>query len=159
MRSEEADRQLQTPASKLPSSSKPLRVTRPANTYIVQISYRSEHRQLAADVANAIAQSYLQHSYEIRYKATAGLSQFMEKQLEELRAKMEKSSEAVARFERELNVINPEEKTSILTARLLDLNKNYTEAQTDRVAKEAAYRSVEERSLTPPPSRRRRAKR
>jgi polysaccharide biosynthesis transport protein len=122
---------------------KPLRVTRPANTYIVQISYRSEHRQLAADVANAIAQSYLQHSYEIRYKATAGLSQFMEKQLEELRAKMEKSSEALARFERELNVISPEEKTSILTARLLELNKNYTEAQTDRVAKEAAYRSVE----------------
>jgi len=122
---------------------KPLRVTRPANTYILQISYRSEHRQLAADVANAIAQSYLQHSYEIRYKATAGLSQFMEKQLEELRAKMEKSSEALQRFERELNVINPEEKTSILTARLLELNKNYTESQTDRVAKEAAYRSVE----------------
>ena len=122
---------------------KPLRVTRPANTYILQISYRSEHRQLAADVANAIAQSYLAHSYEIRYKATAGLSQFMERQLEELRAKMEKSSEALQRFERELNVINPEEKTSILTARLLELNKNYTEAQTDRVAKEAAYRSVE----------------
>ena len=126
---------------------KPLRVTRPANTYILQISYRSENRQLAADVANAIAQSYLQHSYEIRYKATASLSQFMERQLEELRAKMEKSSEALTRFERELNVINPEEKTSILTARLLELNKNYTEAQTDRVAKEAAYRSVENGSF------------
>lgn len=126
---------------------KPLRVTRPANTYILQISYRSEHRQLAADVANAIAQSYLAHSYEIRYKATAGLSQFMERQLEELRAKMEKSSEALTKFERELNVINPEEKTSILTARLMELNKNYTEAQTNRVAKEAAYRSVESGSL------------
>ncbi|MEO8098512.1 MAG: polysaccharide biosynthesis tyrosine autokinase, partial [Acidobacteriota bacterium] len=126
---------------------KPLRVTRPANTYILQISYRSEHRQLAADVANAIAQSYLAHSYEIRYKATASLSQFMERQLEELRAKMEKSSEALGRFERELNVINPEEKTSILTARLLDLNKNYTAAQTDRVGKEAAYNSVEDGSM------------
>ncbi|MEP6963019.1 MAG: GumC family protein, partial [Acidobacteriota bacterium] len=126
---------------------KPLRVTRPANTYILQISYRSEHRQLAADVANAIAQSYLAHSYEIRYKATASLSQFMERQLEELRAKMEKSSEALGKFERELNVINPQDKTSILTARLLDLNKNYTAAQTDRVGKEAAYNSVEGGSL------------
>jgi capsular exopolysaccharide synthesis family protein len=122
---------------------KPLRVTRPANTYILQIGYRSEHRQLAADVANAIAQSYLSHSYEIRYKATASLSQFMERQLEELRAKMETSSAGLAKFERELNVINPEEKTSILGARLLELNKNYTEAQEDRVGKEAAYRSVE----------------
>jgi capsular exopolysaccharide synthesis family protein len=121
---------------------KPLRVTRLPNTYILQISYRSQHRQLAADVANAIAQSYLAHSYDIRYKATAGLSQFMERQLEELKAKMEKSSEALARFERELNVINPEEKTSILTARLLELNSDYTKAQTDRVRKEAAFRSV-----------------
>jgi len=121
---------------------KPLRVTRPPNTYILQVSYRSEHRQLAADVANAIAQSFLAHSYEIRYKATAGLSQFMERQLEELKAKMEKSSEALIRFERELNVINPEEKTSILTARLLELNSDYTKAQTDRVRREAAFQSV-----------------
>ncbi len=71
----------------------------------------------------------------------------MERQLEELRAKMEKSSEALTKFERELNVINPEEKTSILTARLMELNKNYTEAQTNRVGKEAAYRSVESGSM------------
>jgi succinoglycan biosynthesis transport protein ExoP len=130
-----------------PIELKPLRVTRPPNTYILQISYRSEHRQLAADVANAIAQSYLAHSYEIRYKATASLSDFMERQLEELKAKMEKSSAALAQFERELNLINPEEKTSILTARLLELNSEYTKAQADRVNKEAAYNSVQTGSL------------
>ena len=130
-----------------PMELKPLRVTRPPNTYILQISYRSEHRQLAADVANAIAQSYLAHSYEIRYKATASLSEFMERQLEELKAKMEKSSEALAQFERELNLINPEEKTSILTARLLELNSEYTKAQADRVRKEAAFNSVQSGSL------------
>src|SRR5690349_4133230 len=126
---------------------KPLRVTRPPNTYILQISYRSQHRQLAADLANAIAQSYLAHSYQIRYKATASLSEFMERQLEELKAKMEKSSAALAQFERELNLINPEEKTSILTARLLELNSEYTKAQADRVRKEAAFNSVQSGSL------------
>jgi polysaccharide biosynthesis transport protein len=125
----------------------PLKVTRPPNTYILQISYRSQHRLLAADVANAIAQSYLAHSYEIRYKATASLSEFMERQLEELKAKMEKSSAALAQFERELNLINPEEKTSILTARLLELNTEYTKAQADRVRKEAAFNSVDSGSL------------
>ena len=58
---------------------------------------------------------------------------------------MEKSSAALAQFERELNVINPEEKTSILSARLLQLNSEYTKAQADRVKKEAAYNSVQER--------------
>jgi polysaccharide biosynthesis transport protein len=126
---------------------KQLRVTRPPNTYILQISYRSPNRQLAAEVANAIAQSYLAHTYRIRYKATQGLGEFMERQLEELRAKMEKSSAALVQFERELNVINPEEKTSILSSRLLQLNTEFTNAQADRVRKESAYNSVKDGTL------------
>ena len=122
---------------------KHLKITRPPNTYILQISYRSSNRALASDVANEIALSYLAHTYRIRYKATASLSDFMERQLEELKAKMEKSSAAVAQFERELNVINPEQKTSILSARLLELNSEYTKTQADRVKKEAANNSVQ----------------
>jgi capsular exopolysaccharide synthesis family protein len=126
---------------------KHLKVTRPPNTYLLLISYRSANRQLAADVANEIALSYLAHTYRIRYKATAGLSEFMERQIEELHAKMEKSSAALVQFERELNVINPEEKTNITSARLLQLNTEYTNAQGDRVKKEAAYGSVKDGTL------------
>jgi capsular exopolysaccharide synthesis family protein len=126
---------------------KNLKVTRPPNTYLLLISYRSPNRQLAADVANEIALSYLAHTYKIRYKATASLSDFMERQLEELKAQMEKSSSALNQFERELNVINPEEKTSILSARLLQLNEEYTKAQADRVKKEAAYGSIKDGTL------------
>ncbi len=126
---------------------KNLKVTRPPNTYLLLISYRSPNRQLAADVANEIALSYLAHTYKIRYKATASLSDFMERQLEELKAQMEKSSAALNQFERELNVINPEEKTSILSARLLQLNEEYTKAQADRVKKEAAYSSIKDGTL------------
>jgi len=60
---------------------------------------------------------------------------------------MERSSSALNQFERELNVINPEEKTSIISARLLQLNSEYTLAQTDRVKKEAARQSVQTGSL------------
>jgi len=124
-----------------------LRVRRPSNTYLLDISYRSQDRELSADVANAIADSYLQHSYNIRYRAAAGLSTFMERQLEELKAKMERSSSALAEYESELSIINPGEQTNILSARLLDLNSEFTRAQADRVNKEAAYRSVQEGSL------------
>jgi len=126
---------------------KKLKVTRPPNTYLLLISYRSPQPRLAADVANAVARSYVEHTYSIRFKSSASLADFMEKQLEELKAKMERSSSALAQFERELNVINPEEKTSILSARLLQLNTEYTNAQTDRVRKEAAWKSVQSGSL------------
>ncbi len=124
-----------------------LKVTRPPNTYLLLISYRSPDAHLAANVANAVARSYVEHTYSIRFKSSASLANFMEKQLEELKAKMERSSAALAQFERELNVINPEEKTSILSARLLQLNTEYTNAETDRVRKESAYKSVESGSL------------
>src|SRR5437762_5903926 len=137
----------QAEAEDTPVILKNLKVTRPPNTYILNISYQSKDKRLAADVANGIAQSYLEHTYTIRYRASAGLSQFMEKQLEELRAKMERSSAALVQFERELNVINPEEKTNIVSARLLQLNEEYTGAQADRVRREAAFSSVKDGSM------------
>jgi capsular exopolysaccharide synthesis family protein len=126
---------------------KNLKVTRPPNTYILLVSYRSQNRQLASDVANAIADSYRLHTYRIRYKASAGLGEFMEKQLEELRAQMERSSSALVQFERDLSVINPEEKTNIVSARLLQLNEEYTKTQADRMQKEAAFHSVQNGDL------------
>ena len=119
-----------------------LKVTRPPNTYLLLISYRSPDSHLAADVANAIASSYVQHTFNLRVRSSTNLASYMEKELEELRAKMETSTQRLLQFERELNVINPEEKTNILSARLLQLNTEYTNAQADRVRKEAAFNSV-----------------
>ncbi len=137
-----ADKVPSTRSQEAPVKLKQLKVERPPNTYLLLISYRSADPDLASNVANSIASSYILHTYNIRFRASASLSEFMEKQLEELKAKMERSSQALANFERELNVINPEEKTNILSARLLQLNADYTNAQTDRVHKEAAYTSV-----------------
>jgi succinoglycan biosynthesis transport protein ExoP len=134
-------------AEAAPVTLKHLKVTRPPNTYLLQISYRSEDPALAANVANAIAKSYVEHTYNIRFRSASSLSSFMEKQLEELRAKMERSNTALAQFERELNVISPEEKTNILSARLLQLNTDYTNAQSDRLKKEAAFKSVSSGTL------------
>ena len=134
-------------AEAAPVTLKNLKVTRPPNTYLLQVSYRSADPQLAADAANAIAQSFLEHSYNIRLRSSASLSTFMERQLEELKAKMERSSLALEGFERELNMINPEERTNILGSRLLQLNTDYTNAQGERLKRQAAFESVEGGSL------------
>ena len=122
-------------------------MTRPPNTYLLRIVFRSTNARLAADVANGIANSYLDHNYNIRFQSTSGVSHFMEKQMEDLRAKMERSSAALAQFEKELNVIDPEQKTSILSGRLIQLNTEFTSAQAERVRKEAAYNSMKSGSM------------
>ena len=143
----DAARALANRANAAPITLKRLKVDSPRRTYLILVSYRAADPVLAADVSNAIAQSYVEHTFNIRYRSAAGLSVFMEKQMEELKAKVEKSSAALGQFERELNVINPEERTSIISARLLQLNSEYTLAQADRVKKEAARQSVRSGSL------------
>ncbi len=124
-----------------------LRVNRPPNTFLLQISYRSPDRGLSTAVANEIARSYVQHTYDLRYQSAEGLSSFMERQLEQLKAKMEKSSDRLAAFARDLNVADPEQKTAILSSRLVQLNNEYAAAQADRLRKEAAFHSTANGSL------------
>jgi len=124
-----------------------LRVTRPNRTYLLQISYRSPDPRLAADVANAVAKSYVAYTYSLSTKSSTDLSSFMEEQLDELKAKMENSNLALAQFEKDLDVINPEEKTSILSARLMQLNTEYTAAQGDRIRSEAAWNASKSGSV------------
>jgi len=128
--------------SDAPVNLKRLKVDRPPTTYLLNISYRSNDPQLAADVANAIAHSYLDHTFDIRIKSSGAVSAFMQTQLEDLRARMERSSMALTKFEEQLNGINPEDKTNTLAARLLQLNTDYAKAQSDRMSKEAALKSA-----------------
>jgi len=124
-----------------------VRVKRPLGTNLIQISYRSPDPRMASEVANAIAQSYLTHTYSLRFQSSSGLSSFLEKHLDELKAKMEQSNLALAQFEKDLDVVNPDEKTNILSARLLQLNQEYANAQADRVNKEAAWETIKSGSL------------
>jgi succinoglycan biosynthesis transport protein ExoP len=124
-----------------------LKITRPNNTFLILITYRSPDPRRAADFVNAVAESYIEQTYNIRYRASASLATFMTRQIEELRAKMERSSGALATFEKELNMIRPEEINGIVSARLLQLNTEYTTAQGERVKKEAAFQSLKNGQL------------
>lgn len=141
------DPSLQPVLDNAPVKLKKLRINRPPNTFLVQISYRSPDRDLSSAVANDIAKSYIQHTYELRLQTSQGVSEFMERQLEQLKAQMEKSSDKLAAFEKDLNVADPDQKTAILSSRLVQLNSEYTAAEADRLRKEAAFHATQNGSL------------
>jgi succinoglycan biosynthesis transport protein ExoP len=119
-----------------------LKVTHPPNSFIIQISYRSKNPVLAAEIANAIARSYIVEGRELRVQSSLDESAFMESQIAQLKKNMEDSAAALASHERALGVINPAEKTSLMAARLLQLNAQLTEAQEDRMRKEVDYNAI-----------------
>lgn len=124
-----------------------LKVTRVTGTFLLSVTYSSSDRLMAAAIANAVAKSYRDYVYETRYRAAAELSAFMEKQIEELHAKTESSGEKLAAFEQDLGMVNPDQKGTAVSARMIQLNNEFTTAAVERVKKEAALRSVQAGTL------------
>src|SRR5579863_1844120 len=121
-----------------------LKITRPPNTYLIRITYRASDPRVAADVANAIALSYMKHAFDYKDHAFEQVSESIRKELGTLQARMEKSTAALAQFEKELNMVDPEQGSTIQAARLKQLNEEYTKAQADRLKKEAVVKAMQD---------------
>jgi capsular exopolysaccharide synthesis family protein len=126
---------------------KHLKVERSPNTYLLTITYRDEQPQVAADVANGIADSYLRNIFDTRVKEAGRLTSSMEQQLIDLKEKMQSTHNALMVFQRNLGTADPEQKTSVLVARLQALNTESSAAEADRIAKEAVYREARDGTL------------
>src|SRR5205085_2653657 len=77
-----------------------------------------------------------------KYDATSQASGWMEQQLDELKAKVEKSQQALVDYERQNAIVNISDKQSVVEQRLADLSRDLTNAQSDRVQKESLYELV-----------------
>ena len=82
-------RERESPIRNAPIVLKHLKVERNPNTYLFTITYRDRDPRVAADVANAIADSYLRDIFETRIKEAGRLTSSMERQLIDLKEKME----------------------------------------------------------------------
>ena len=70
-------------------------------------------------------------------------SDWLSKQLVDLQMKVETSQEKLVRYQKEHEILGTDEKQNIITAKLDELNKQLTAAESDRMDKEALYRLVE----------------
>jgi capsular exopolysaccharide synthesis family protein len=125
-----------------PIELKRLKVSRPPNTYLIRISYRAASPEVASQVANGIAASLVLHSNNSANRPYAEISALIAKHMAELRARMDRSARLLVQYEKDLNMVDTEQHTTILTARLEQLNTEFTTAQTDRLRKEAIMRAV-----------------
>jgi capsular exopolysaccharide synthesis family protein len=116
-----------------------LSVKRVPNSRLMDVSFESTDPQVAAHVVNAHIENYIEQNFRSRYEATAQASTWLADQLNELKIKVEKSEDARITYERQNQIWTLDDKQNITTQRLADINKELTEAQSDRMKKEALY--------------------
>ena len=115
------------------------------NSRIVDVSFDSTDPKMAADVVNALASEYIQMNFETKFSATTMASEFLAKQIMDLKAKVEKSEEQLVQFSREHDIYDiGGDKQNVILQKLADLNSALTSAQADRIQKESVWKIVQE---------------
>ncbi len=116
-----------------------LGVKRIPNSNLMEVSFESTDPQLAARMVNAHLENYIEQNYRSRYEATTQASRWLAGQLDELKVKVERSENARIEYERQNQIWTVDDKQTMTTQRLGDLNKELTDAQSDRIKKQALY--------------------
>lgn len=120
-----------------------LRVALSPNTRIIEVHYRSADPHMASNVVNTLMQTYVENNYKARFESTMQASDWLTKQLVDLQMKVETDEEKLVRYQKEHEILGTDEKQNIIMSKLDELNKALTEAESDRMDKEALFRLVE----------------
>jgi capsular exopolysaccharide synthesis family protein len=124
-----------------------LNISRLGHTSIIKISVTSPRPELASLIANTLIDRYIEHSFRENFSATEKVSVWLESKLDGLKANLEKSQTRILDLQKDLGVYGIDQTHSVVTASLEDLNKEYAEAEVDRLLKESRLEEV--KSATP----------
>ncbi len=116
-----------------------LGVKRVPNSRLLDVTFESTNAQLAAMVLNTHLKNFQDQNFRSHYDATKQASDWLTDQLDDMKIKVEKSEDARLKYERENQIWTVDEKQNITTQNLSEINKELTEAQADRMKKEAEF--------------------
>jgi polysaccharide export outer membrane protein len=132
--------------------SRRLHVQTMPRTFLVEVRFRCRDASLSASVVNALIRAYQEQEIESQIQATAQASGWLNAQLAELKARVDRDQQRLAGFENEHGILStPEtmangqpgetEHTSVLL-QIDELGRQLVAATTDRILAEAEYRAA-----------------
>jgi polysaccharide biosynthesis transport protein len=129
-----------------------LKVIPPDQGTLIKFSYDSPSPQLAAMVANGVADSFINTALQRRYEASAYARNFLERQIAKTRGDLERSERQLTLYAQQQGIISTGvgsdgkpavgDANSLQGESLITLNKALADATARRVAAEGAYRQA-----------------
>ena len=124
-----------------------LKVRSSGTNRIVDISSASTDPRVAADFVNTLAQEFIEENLESRWKTTEYTGEWLTKQLQDLKMKLEKADDELQAYARATGLVITDEKNNVDDSKLSDLQKELSDAHGDRVTKQSKYEMA---SSSPP---------
>jgi capsular exopolysaccharide synthesis family protein len=109
-------------------------------TQIIEIRFQSTDPKLATDVVNTLVEKYMERTLQTRYEGVVQVSNWLSRQMEELQNRANESQQKLVEFQKSNDILGTDENDNIVIDRLKQLNQEATDAEADRIVKEAKYR-------------------
>ncbi|HLW51619.1 MAG TPA: polysaccharide biosynthesis tyrosine autokinase [Candidatus Angelobacter sp.] len=114
-----------------------LKVSRDSNSRLVTVSFGSYEPRLAALVTNKLIDFFIEDSFRTRHDAIVKSTEWLSKQLDDIRKKMDDSNHALADFQRENGIADTGENRNTVAEEMVDMNRQLTQAEADRIQLQA----------------------
>jgi capsular exopolysaccharide synthesis family protein len=119
-----------------------LSVTPIPGTQLVEIAFVSDQPEYAARAANAIAEAYIDWGIESRSSRTLRANELITTQIANTKADLVERERKLQEYSQQADIVSLEPGSNVLQGRLAGLNTAYSDAISERVAKESRYRQL-----------------
>lgn len=109
------------------------------------VSAEHPNPEIAAELANALAKSYIRQDLDNRMNASLQSVQWLRARADEYRTNLERGLNELQQYRESTQSVSLEEDQNIVIAKLKAMNSALTQAQTERIEAEAQWKSVQSR--------------
>ncbi len=119
-----------------------LRVSVVRDTRLLEVGFISADPRLSANISNALIDEFIEIQFETQFDATSKAVEFLRRQLDEIKAKMQESETQLVRYAQENGILDLDERTDLNLSRLASLN-----AELSRIEASLAVESAQQEAI------------
>lgn len=112
------------------------------DTYLMQVAYKSQDRELAKKVTDALGREYMQLVIDSRAQSFALVKEWLFKQLGQMTDKVQASQKKLFEFGQKHDFYSLDDKDNVIIHKYIEMGGLLTKAQSERLAKEAQYQQI-----------------
>lgn len=112
-------------------------------TELVEISWVGSDPKLTARVADGFAQTFIEWGAMSRAQSVGEATLYLEQQIDDLKAQIQLKEEQLQQYGRNTDIVGADPGTNVALQRLNRLNQQYSEAQSEALAREQRYRELQ----------------
>ncbi|MGB0063014.1 MAG: polysaccharide biosynthesis tyrosine autokinase [Terracidiphilus sp.] len=109
-------------------------------TRILAIRYDGTDAQLAAAIVNGLVDTYSDEGLRISFERTAHVSEWLEKQINDLKQDAADAQQQLADYQRAHNIVGTDQNSNLTVQTLEKVSGELDDAEADRIVKEARMR-------------------